>query len=149
MTVQCEWFLLCSADACPAQNRQVGDMPRGINATVLYHSPQKYGQSPKPSSLSLLALLQSFLSSSVSAHHPSTSSSSSISHFSSKSSIFLLFLGGGGRGGGGGGVRRVECNGAMRRRVDLLVFASGDAIGEGRIENGALGCEEARLISSR
>jgi len=32
MTVQCEWFLLCSADACPAQNRQVGDMPRGIIA---------------------------------------------------------------------------------------------------------------------
>jgi hypothetical protein len=60
----------------------------------------------------------------------------------------LLFFGGGGRGGGGGGVRRVVCSGAMRRSVDLLVFASGDAIGDEEAENGAFGCEVARLISS-
>ena len=36
----------------------------------------------------------------------------------------------------------------MRRSADLLVFASGDAISEAGVENGALGCEAARRISS-
>ena len=36
----------------------------------------------------------------------------------------------------------------MRRSADLLVFASGDAIGEAAVENGAFGCEEARRINS-
>jgi hypothetical protein len=36
----------------------------------------------------------------------------------------------------------------MRRSADLLVFASGDAIGEAGLENGALGCEAARRINS-
>jgi hypothetical protein len=36
----------------------------------------------------------------------------------------------------------------MRRSVDLLVFASGDAIGEAGVENGAFGCEAARRINS-
>lgn len=39
-------------------------------------------------------------------------------------------------------------NGAMRRSADLLVFASGVAIGEVGVENGALGCEAARRINS-
>jgi len=37
----------------------------------------------------------------------------------------------------------------MRRSADLVVFARGDAIGDEEAENGALGCEAARLISSR
>lgn len=37
----------------------------------------------------------------------------------------------------------------MRRSIDLLVFESGDAIGEEAAENGALGCEAARRINSR
>jgi hypothetical protein len=36
----------------------------------------------------------------------------------------------------------------MRRSADLLVFASGDAIGEAGLENGALECEAARRINS-
>ena len=36
----------------------------------------------------------------------------------------------------------------MRRSIDLLVFESGDAIGEEVVENGALGCEAARRINS-
>lgn len=36
----------------------------------------------------------------------------------------------------------------MRRSADLLVFASGDAIGVAGVENGALGCEAARRINS-
>jgi hypothetical protein len=36
----------------------------------------------------------------------------------------------------------------MRRSADLLVLASGDAIGEAGIENGAFVCEAARRINS-
>lgn len=45
-------------------------------------------------------------------------------------------------------MRRVACSGAIRRSADLDVFASGDATGDEDAENGAFGCEVARLISS-